>query len=358
MRVLVGSPSTFGDAVSALLPVSSAAIATYVVMQAGGASLAPLALLGSHAQRALLSCSEGCATKLVLEAICALPDALRASVGGPVFLEPAKAVLSNAPRQLLEAARGNARQEQALRSLGYRLGVTQFIEALSAALHEAREERPVAVVLPASAEVASGNGEAKRGHAEAERNSADAASSKSTTELRADETALTATLPLTGVPAVDGQESMGTGGGGSMEATRILCARVAQKFGGGLESQLDVQGQGALSELREVTVRAIHRLAGELYAGNVHFVLELIQNADDNSYQLDRTPTLRMVATASKLLFVNNENGFSEKDCLALCSIGSSTKKASDAGYIVRAATFQHASMLPGAPPLPHPSSL
>ena len=81
-------------------------------------------------------------------------------------------------------------------------------------------------------------------------------------------------------------------------------------------------------------MRAINRLAGELYAGNVHFVLELIQNADDNHYHPGCTPTLRMVAAQNKLLFVNNEAGFREKDILALCSIGASTKKASDAGYI------------------------
>lgn len=81
-------------------------------------------------------------------------------------------------------------------------------------------------------------------------------------------------------------------------------------------------------------MRAINRLAGELYAGNVHFVLELIQNADDNHYHPGCTPTLRMVAAQTKLLFVNNEVGFREKDIFALCSIGASTKKASDAGYI------------------------
>ena len=39
-----------------------------------------------------------------------------------------------------------------------------------------------------------------------------------------------------------------------METSLTLCKRVAEKFGGGLEAQLDSQGQGALSELRDVTV--------------------------------------------------------------------------------------------------------
>lgn len=66
----------------------------------------------------------------------------------------------------------------------------------------------------------------------------------------------------------------------------------------------------------------------------VHFVLELIQNADDNTYAPGVTPTLRIRASIEQLDFYNNELGFSEKNVFALCSMGESTKKASDAGYI------------------------
>ena len=66
----------------------------------------------------------------------------------------------------------------------------------------------------------------------------------------------------------------------------------------------------------------------------VHFVLELIQNADDNSYAPEVVPTLRVHASDHQIEFSNNEVGFSEGNILALCSMGESTKKASDAGYI------------------------
>ena len=52
-----------------------------------------------------------------------------------------------------------------------------------------------------------------------------------------------------------------------------ICRRVAARFGAGLETQLNVQGREALEQLRAVTIRSIRRLAAELYAGNVHFVL-------------------------------------------------------------------------------------
>lgn len=70
------------------------------------------------------------------------------------------------------------------------------------------------------------------------------------------------------------------------------------------------------------------------YGGHVHFVLELVQNADDNTFEAGATPTLRIRAEASRIEFFNNEVGFTERNVLALCSMGESTKKASDAGYI------------------------
>jgi hypothetical protein len=65
-----------------------------------------------------------------------------------------------------------------------------------------------------------------------------------------------------------------------------------------------------------------------------HFVLELVQNADDCSFVEGATPTLRICADQDRIEFFNNEVGFTERNVLALCSMGESTKKASDAGYI------------------------
>ena len=44
--------------------------------------------------------------------------------------------------------------------------------------------------------------------------------------------------------------------------------------------------------------RSLQRLSKELYSKDSHFVLELIQNADDNSYT-DLTPTLQFVINHS-----------------------------------------------------------
>ena len=68
-------------------------------------------------------------------------------------------------------------------------------------------------------------------------------------------------------------------------ASGEICARVAAKYGVGLDSSAEApEVRSSLQNLRAGLMRSIQRLAAELYAGNVHFVLELVQNADDNSY--------------------------------------------------------------------------
>ena len=60
--------------------------------------------------------------------------------------------------------------------------------------------------------------------------------------------------------------------------------------------------------------RAMQRLSEELYSSDVHFVHELIQNGDDNSYFHSFVPSLAFVVKEKEVLVFNNELGFSEKN--------------------------------------------
>jgi hypothetical protein len=55
--------------------------------------------------------------------------------------------------------------------------------------------------------------------------------------------------------------------------------------------------------------RALARLSQELYSADVHLVLELVQNADDNSYAPGALPALEFVLREGSLLVLNNEVG-------------------------------------------------
>lgn len=87
--------------------------------------------------------------------------------------------------------------------------------------------------------------------------------------------------------------------------------------------------------------RSLDRLSKDLYSKDTHFVLELIQNADDNSYddsllsnQKDDCPAVKFVIEHDGIYVLNNELGFREKDIKALCDVGRSTKGKHKFGYI------------------------
>ncbi|XVF37971.1 hypothetical protein REPUB_Repub20aG0057200 [Reevesia pubescens] len=79
--------------------------------------------------------------------------------------------------------------------------------------------------------------------------------------------------------------------------------------------------------------RALHCLSQELYSQDSHFLLELVQNADDNVYSENVEPTLTFILQESGIIVLNNEQGFSAQNIRALCDVGSSTKKGYS-GYI------------------------
>ena len=70
-------------------------------------------------------------------------------------------------------------------------------------------------------------------------------------------------------------------------------------------------------------------LAEQLYQKSTHFLLELIQNVDDNSYN-ELQPTLNLTFQNRTLRVDCNEVGFSKKNVDAICRIGRSTKTGLD----------------------------
>ena len=111
-----------------------------------------------------------------------------------------------------------------------------------------------------------------------------------------------------------------------------------ENFGIGLH--LEGEQELVAAKQREREGRGIQRLSLELYSKDTHFVLELIQNADDNSYPAYMAdarappPSLNFLITEKVITVLNNEVGFSEGNIRAICDVGKSTKGAHRAGYI------------------------
>lgn len=90
---------------------------------------------------------------------------------------------------------------------------------------------------------------------------------------------------------------------------------------------------------------SVNIISEQLYSKDVHFIFELIQNAEDNHYAEGVKPRLHFElleedptgteGTNGCLAIFNNELGFNLKNIKAVSSIGKSTKAGSkDAGYI------------------------
>ncbi|CAM6081496.1 unnamed protein product [Calypogeia fissa] len=90
--------------------------------------------------------------------------------------------------------------------------------------------------------------------------------------------------------------------------------------------------------------KALICLSTELYQNSMHFMKELIQNAEYNTYNKQVRPSLEFLLTnedvadmgvSTTLLILNNERGLQTSDVEALCSVKNSTKTGKrDKGFI------------------------
>ncbi|KZP08811.1 hypothetical protein FIBSPDRAFT_900968 [Athelia psychrophila] len=93
-----------------------------------------------------------------------------------------------------------------------------------------------------------------------------------------------------------------------------------------------------IKALQGNTSRGLERFSDELYSKSTHFLLELIQNADDNTYAPSVLPELCLTlvrdSNGDAIMGVQcNEVGFRAEDVVAICKVGASTKKNVE-GYI------------------------
>ncbi|XP_060181122.1 protein NO VEIN-like isoform X2 [Lycium barbarum] len=115
-------------------------------------------------------------------------------------------------------------------------------------------------------------------------------------------------------------------------AARVIESIQREEFG--LQPDLSLVESAMLNKQHARLGRALHCLSQELYSQDSHFILELVQNADDNIYLENVEPTLTFILQDKGIIVLNNERGFSADNIRALCDVGNSTKKGRNAGYI------------------------
>ncbi|KAL2757677.1 hypothetical protein ACRALDRAFT_1079807 [Sodiomyces alcalophilus JCM 7366] len=94
-------------------------------------------------------------------------------------------------------------------------------------------------------------------------------------------------------------------------------------------------GLGKISHNTADLEAALDVLSTDLYQTTTHFLLELIQNADDNQYEA-AVPTLRIAYSPGTIRIDCNERGFSRRNVEAICRICQSTKsgRSKSSGFV------------------------
>lgn len=92
-------------------------------------------------------------------------------------------------------------------------------------------------------------------------------------------------------------------------------------------------GEDLNSKQWEFIRNSLDKISADLYSKKAHFVHELIQNAEDNSYG-EVEPELKFIVSCEDITVENNEVGFVEENVRALCHIGNSSKGSGGRGFI------------------------
>uniref|UniRef100_A0A673I606 Uncharacterized LOC107720215 n=1 Tax=Sinocyclocheilus rhinocerous TaxID=307959 RepID=A0A673I606_9TELE len=298
----------FSEATQALDPIGTAGHLLSIVV-AYGIPNTPTALLANHMESALnvavaqegrrfsSSCFTHCPSHVVLKLF--------------VFLEPLSKVLGQTRSKtlLLDAARSHTRYLNKLHQMGLLLGITEW-----------RSHFNDKVLLPAPPQLPS---EIKK--FVVEDSMSDMSSVLSQNEMDNEEETELSTSSSS--PRRDHQQ------GETAHFLMFLSFLVKTEFGIGVE--LNEEGQNLMRKQQARLGRSLERLSTELYSKDTHFVLELIQNADDNCYPDGREqPALAFVVEKDCITILNNECGFEENNVRAICDVGRSTKGKHKYGYI------------------------
>ncbi|KAL7954137.1 hypothetical protein V8C34DRAFT_320194 [Trichoderma compactum] len=96
--------------------------------------------------------------------------------------------------------------------------------------------------------------------------------------------------------------------------------------------------QKAMRNLESIAGVAVSTLAKNLYTSDARFVFELLQNAEDNSFNKAReahlTPYVSFKVYPDHIIIECNEDGFEPKNLKAICAVGQSSKSGVQKGYV------------------------
>ncbi|XP_049615652.1 uncharacterized protein wu:fj29h11 isoform X2 [Syngnathus scovelli] len=386
----------FSNAAMTLDPVGTAGHLVSIIV-ADGIPNAPMALLANHIQSSLaaavakedlsraeedMSCYSTVANFL-LECLVRIPNRICQAVLQQVFLEPLSKVLGQTKSKLvlITAAHSSPRRINCLHRLGILLGITEWLKDYqkkltsakpygafyTGAFHQPKIQTQWNVVDSERSSLSGVMNVSENGSLEDNATDSSLSSSHLNPSLQKgngaqegdepveeelSEEELFASLsddemsnkssevqgPIVNPPEIldlNKEEKATCQSEPALDVHRNIIEEI-RKEGFGIGVELSAEGQNLMRVQQERLGRSLDRLSTELYSKDTHFVLELIQNADDNSYpsEPDAIPALAFVIEKDCITVLNNETGFQEANIKAICDVGQSTKGKHKYGYI------------------------
>ncbi|XP_072882566.1 uncharacterized protein [Hemitrygon akajei] len=379
------NPDLFAQAVRSHDPIKTAGHLVSIVT-ADGLRNAPLSLLANHVESALAilgsleetyleteNRSPHRAAKFIIDCLVRIPIRLCKSLLQKVFLEPFSRVVgqSESKEILLQTAEGSFQNLNRLHELGILLGITEWRRHYHSKLDSADLVSIASQTLKTTDSVSQSSrssfmslSDDEGGNITVPESEVDIASESTSASSVAedddgdkfvladeandlpvpdekppepgDDTALLNVVPSDPAELAKLEECSLDGANEEDKLHKSIIDDIRKnEFGIGIE--LNDEGKKLMQVHQNRLGRSLARLSTELYSKDTHFVLELIQNADDNSYPPfnDSTaPSLLFVVERDCIILLNNECGFEEKNIRAICDVGCSTKGKHKYGYI------------------------
>ncbi|XP_061665744.1 uncharacterized protein wu:fj29h11 isoform X2 [Syngnathoides biaculeatus] len=385
----------FSKAAMTLDPVGTAGHLVSIVV-ADGITNAPTALLANHIQSSLagamanedlsqaeedMSCYRRVANFL-LECLARIPNRICKALFQQVFLEPLSRVLGQTKSKLvlITVAQSNARHINCLHRLGILLGITEWVkdyekkltasEIQNGSLYQGPFDQPKVQIQSnvvdsgsvslsgqdmsendvledetTDSSLSSGHlnqnpqqGNMVQGEEPVEEESSEVEEFTSLSDNEMSENNSEADDVHAKEPEImdlNEGEILTCPPDPTFDFHRTIIEEIRKnEFGIGVE--LTAEGLNLMQVHQNRLGRSLDRLSTELYSKDTHFVLELIQNADDNSYPSESgvVPALAFVVERDCITILNNETGFQEANIKAICDVGQSTKGKHKYGYI------------------------
>nr|XP_023686990.1 uncharacterized protein LOC111853852 isoform X2 [Paramormyrops kingsleyae] len=363
----------FSEAAEALDPVGTAGHLVSIVV-ADGIANAPVALLANHMESSLATAvtreddgtnSSKTVAKFILDCILRIPTRICKALLTQVFLEPLSRVLGQAKSKavLLQTAKADWRHLNRLHHVGILLGMTDWVKDFHSKLSPPQSKIiPPLVKKLIGTDCMSVSSKSSAGALSDDEDLIEFGPDLETSSLSPsnmdeddedseekfelvtgrDEKMYASCEDVSDAPQDVGIEGSAEDGqsredlsqvDGQLSRRRVIIENIRKnEFGIGVE--LNEEGEQLMKVHQERLGRSLDRLSAELYSKDTHFVLELIQNADDNSYSSNVQPALAFVIEKDCIVILNNENGFEEQNIRAICDVGRSTKGKHKYGYI------------------------